>query len=109
MSVVVSTRLVRIVCCAGVGCLAFSVDPGNDAYAQSTLPSVTVDAPNRQAVRRPQAQLSARRTQQAPRRVAAQQPQPVQPVPYLTPSTGVLGGPQRPYAGGQVATGGGLG
>jgi iron complex outermembrane recepter protein len=85
------------------------VDPGNDAYAQSTLPSVTVDAPNRQAVRRPQAQRSARRTQQAPRRVAAQQPQPVQPVPYLTPSTGVLGGPQRPYAGGQVATGGGLG
>ena len=32
-----------------------------------------------------------------------------QPVPYLTPSTGVLGAPPPPYAGGQVATGGRLG
>jgi iron complex outermembrane receptor protein len=46
---------------------------------------------------------------EAPRRVAAPQLQQVPPVPYLTPSTGVLGGPPAPYAGGQVATGGRLG
>jgi iron complex outermembrane receptor protein len=33
----------------------------------------------------------------------------VEPVPFVTPSTGTLGAPPAPYAGGQVATGGGLG
>lgn len=43
------------------------------------------------------------------RRTAASTPRSVAPVPYLTPSTGALGAPPAPYAGGQVASGGSLG
>ena len=51
-------------------------------------------------------QTSAPRVQ---RRVAAPAARRIEPVPYVTPSTGTLGAPPAPYAGGQVATGGSLG
>lgn len=95
--------------CGAVSYLALSVSSMNEVYAQSPLPPVTVDEPDRQTVRRAPAQRSTGRAKQATRRVAAPLPQPVAPVPYLTPSTGALGAPPAPYAGGQVATGGQLG
>jgi iron complex outermembrane receptor protein len=92
-----------------VSCLALSVGALNEVHAQSSpLPTVTIDAPNRPAVRRAQPRSSAKRSQQAPRRVAAPSRQP-EPVPPVAPSTGALGAPPAPYAGGQVATGGRLG
>jgi iron complex outermembrane receptor protein len=94
--------------CGAASYLALSVGSLNEVHAQSTLPAVTIDAPNRQAVRRAQPRSSAKRTQQAPRRSAAASPPP-QPVGFVTPSTGALGAPPAPYAGGQVATGGRLG
>ena len=98
-----------VACCGAASYLALSVNSLNEAYAQSSsLPAVTIDAPNRPTVRRAQPQRSAKRTQQAPRRVAAPSRQP-EPVPFVTPSTGALGAPPAPYAGGQVATGGRLG
>ncbi|WP_456716320.1 TonB-dependent receptor [Bradyrhizobium sp. USDA 4353] len=78
------------------------------ASAQTKLPDVTVDAPKpktRQATQRTQATT----TRNAQRRVAARNLPPRAPVPYVTPSTGTIGAPPSPYAGGQVATGGGLG
>jgi len=102
-----SRKISRAACCGAVSYLALSIHSGNEAYGQAQLPPVTVDAPDRQAVRRTQPPRSTARTREAPRRVAAaNQPQPVR---YLTPSTGVLGAPPAPYAGGQVATGGQLG
>lgn len=90
----------------GVSYLALSVNSASEVYAQSApLPPVTVDAPNRETVRPTQIRRSTQRTQGAPRRAAAAPMQPTAPVPYVTPSTGVLGAPPAPYAGGQVATG----
>jgi iron complex outermembrane receptor protein len=54
-------------------------------------------------------QRSQTSTSRVQRRVAAPAPRRVEPVPYVTPSTGTLGAPPAPYAGGQVATGGSLG
>jgi iron complex outermembrane recepter protein len=102
-------KLAWVACfCGGVSGLALSLDSIGEAYAQSPLPAVTVDPPSRQAVRRTQPQRNAKRASEARRRVAAPASQ-AQPVPYLAPSTGVLGGAPAPYAGGQVATGGQLG
>ena len=96
--------------CGAVSYLALSVSSMNEVYAQSPLPPVTVDEPDRQTVRRTQPRRTTSRPQQASRRVAAPAPAALaEPIPYLTPSTGVLGAPPAPYAGGQVATGGQLG
>src|SRR5262245_45144979 len=91
-------------CYGAVSYLAFSVHSASEVYAQTPLPAVTVDEPSRQTVRRPPAQRSTGRARETPRRVAAPLPQPVAPVPYLTPATGALGAPPAPYAGGMVAT-----
>jgi iron complex outermembrane receptor protein len=106
---VAARNVVRAVSLGAVSYLALSlnVSIGQQAFAQ-TLPPVTVDAPSkpnpRQATQR--SQTSTSRVQ---RRVAAPAPRRVEPVPYVTPSTGTLGAPPAPYAGGQVATGGSLG
>jgi iron complex outermembrane receptor protein len=100
----------RVISLGAVSYLALSLDLAGSqkAFAQSNLPPVTVDAPGQQrarpAVRR--SQSSASRVQ---RRVAAPATSRAEPVPYVTPSTGTLGAPPAPYAGGQVATGGSLG
>ena len=100
----------RVISLGAVSYLALSLDLAGSqkAFAQSNLPPVTVDAPAQQrarpAVRR--SQTSASRVQ---RRVAAPAARHAEPVPYVTPSTGTLGAPPAPYAGGQVATGGSLG
>ena len=107
---VAARNVVRAVSLGAVSYLALSLDfsSGQKAFAQGSLPPVTVDAPTQQrarpAVRR--SQTSTTRTQ---RRVAAPALRRVEPVPYVTPSTGTLGAPPAPYAGGQVATGGSLG
>jgi len=106
---VAAKNVVRTVSLGAVSYFALSLGlaSGQQAFAQN-LPPVTVDAPSkpkaRQTSRRPQ--TSTTRTQ---RRVAAPAPRRVEPVPFVTPSTGTLGAPPAPYAGGQVATGGGLG
>lgn len=101
---------VRAVSLGAVSYLALSVTfaSGQKSFAQSSLPPVTVDAPSQQRARQaaPRSQTSSSRVQ---RRAAAPAPRRVEPVPYLTPSTGTLGAPPAPYAGGQVATGGSLG
>ena len=95
------------VCCSTVSYLALSIHSANDVYAEAVaLPPVAVDPPKRQAAQRPKTQKGAKKKAAAPVAAPAQQ---TQPVPYLTPSTGVLGAPPPPYAGGQVATGGQLG
>ena len=111
MTYVIATgNVVRAVSLGAVSYLALSLDfaSGQKAFAQSNLPPVTVDAPGRPRARpaAPRSQTSASRVQ---RRVAAPAPRRVEPVPYVTPSTGTLGAPPAPYAGGQVASGGSLG
>ncbi len=105
-----TVNVVRAVSLSAVSYLALSLGlaSGERAFAQSNLPPVTVDAPSQQRARpAPQrSQTSSSRTQ---RRAAAPAPRRVEPVPYVTPSTGTLGAPPAPYAGGQVATGGSLG
>ena len=70
---------------------------------------MTVDQPRSQPVRR------AAPTQRAATRSATRRPAPTppprraEPVRYVTPSTGTLGAPPAPYAGGQVASGASLG
>jgi iron complex outermembrane recepter protein len=88
--------------------LSLNITGSESAFAQSNLPPVTVDAPAQQRARpaAPRSQTSASRVQ---RRVAAPAPRRVEPVPYVVPPTGNLGAPPRPYAGGQVASGGSLG
>jgi iron complex outermembrane receptor protein len=99
-------KIHRVVCCGAVSYLALSVHATSNAYAESvSIPPVTVQAPERQTVRRARPQGGATRT----RVTAPPVPVPVAPVPYLTPTTGMLGGLPAPYAGGQVATGGQLG
>jgi iron complex outermembrane receptor protein len=80
----------------------FASDVSAEAVA---LPTVAVDPPKRQTPRRPQPRKAAKK--KAAPLVAA--PRQAEPVPYLTPSTGTLGAPPPPYAGGQVASGGRLG
>ncbi|MFH1340999.1 MAG: TonB-dependent siderophore receptor [Pseudomonadota bacterium] len=103
-------NVMRALSLGAVSYLALSLDlaSGQRAFAQGNLPPVTIDAPTQQRARPTvrRSQTSARRVQ---RRVAAPAPRRVEPVPYLTPSTGTLGAPPAPYAGGQVATGGSLG
>ncbi|WP_431205418.1 TonB-dependent receptor [Bradyrhizobium betae] len=105
-----SGRSVRAGVVGAVSFLALSLNFSSDqsAHAQGTLPPVTVDAPGkpkpRQAVQRTQ---SSR--ERAQRQATAAAPRNIAPVPYLTPSTGTLGAPPAPYAGGQVASGGSLG
>ncbi|MGJ4971813.1 MULTISPECIES: TonB-dependent receptor [unclassified Bradyrhizobium] len=94
-----------------VSSLALTLNVGGvqSALAQTKLPDVTVDAPKpkvRQTASRPQ--TTATRTAQQ-RRVAPRNLPPTAPVAYVTPSTGTVGAPPSPYAGGQVASGGGLG
>jgi iron complex outermembrane recepter protein len=100
---------VRAVSLGAVSYLALSLDvsSGQQAFAQN-LPPVTVDAPSQQRAR-PTVRRSQTSTSRVQRRVAAPAPRRVEPVPYVTPSTGTLGAPPAPYAGGQVATGGSLG
>jgi iron complex outermembrane receptor protein len=89
-----------------VSYLALSVNFASDVSAEAVaLPTVAVDPPKRQPPRRPQARKAAKK--KAAQLVAA--PRQAEPVPYITPSTGTLGAPPPPYAGGQVATGGRLG
>lgn len=84
-----------------------SYESAKDAYAQeaTSLPTVTVTAPKtgnkkrRTVARRATAPM---RSTVAPR-VAAAVRSP-EAVPYLTPSTGTIGQPPAPYAGGQVGT-----
>ncbi|MBR1234004.1 TonB-dependent siderophore receptor [Bradyrhizobium sp. AUGA SZCCT0182] len=110
MTYKIATRnVVRAVSLGAVSYLALSLDfaSGQKAFAQS-LPPVTVDAPTQQRAR-PAARRTQPSTSRVQRRVAAPAPRRIEPVPYLTPSTGTLGAPPAPYAGGQVATGGSLG
>ena len=100
----------RAVSLGAVSYLALSLDfaSGQKAFAQSNLPPVTIDAPG-QPTARPVVRRSTTSARRVQRRVAAPAPRRIEPVPYLTPSTGALGAPPAPYAGGQVATGGSLG
>lgn len=103
----VKKKLYCAALCGAVSYIALSVNSASDVYAEAvSLPPVAVDPPKRQAVQRPKTKKSARK--KAARPVAAPARQ-AEPVPYLTPATGVLGAPPPPYAGGQVATGGQLG
>ncbi|WP_235782660.1 TonB-dependent receptor [Bradyrhizobium murdochi] len=100
----------RAVSLGAVSYLALSLDfaGGSSAFAQN-LPPVTVDAPSQQRARPAPARRTQTSTSRVQRRVAAPAPRRVEPVPYATPSTGTIGALPAPYAGGQVATGGGLG
>ncbi len=75
----------------------------------SNLPPVTIDAPQQRHVTRPVIRPRPATSRSAVRRAAPRTPQPMQPVRYVTPSTGTIGAPPAPYAGGQVATGGRVG
>ncbi|MBR1123246.1 TonB-dependent siderophore receptor [Bradyrhizobium lablabi] len=101
----------RTVSLGAVSYLALMLDPQgrvDQVLAQSALPPVNVDAPKPTAPRaRPATQRAQRATAQ--RRVASPALRQVEPVPYVAPSTGALGAPPVPYAGGQVATGAQLG
>ena len=72
------------------------------------MPPVTVDAPGKPKPRQTTQRTPSSR-ERAQRRAAASPSRNVAPVPYLAPSTGTLGAPPAPYAGGQVASGGSLG
>ena len=102
----------RLILLAAVSTIALTLDPGGvrPLFAQTQLPDVTVDAPKqkpRQSVQR--AQASPSRTVQRRAETRNRPPPTTDPVPYVTPSTGTIGAPPAPYAGGQVASGGGLG
>jgi iron complex outermembrane recepter protein len=97
-----------MVALGSVSLIALSFTAADVAVAQSSLPAVTVDAPQprqarRTAVRRaPTARVTTTRRAAAPL-------QRVEPVRYVAPSTGTMGAPPTAYAGGQVGTGGQLG
>jgi len=103
-------NVVRAVSLGAVSYLVLSLDfaGGERAFAQSSLPPVTVDAPGQQRAR-PAAQRSQTSASRVHRRVAAPAPRRVEPVPYVVPPTGNVGALPAPYAGGQVARGGSLG
>ncbi|QOZ10385.1 TonB-dependent siderophore receptor [Bradyrhizobium sp. CCBAU 51765] len=104
-------KIVRTLSLGAVSYLALSLESSGDlqqAFAQTNLPPVTVDAPKpraRQSVQRSQSTRASR----GQRSVAAAAPRQAAPVPYVVPSTGTLGTVPPAYAGGQVATGGSLG
>jgi iron complex outermembrane recepter protein len=106
---VAARNVVRAVSLGAVSYLALSlgVSSSQQAFAQN-LPPVTVDAPSKPKPRQA-TQRSQTSTSRVQRRVAAPAPRRVEPVPYVTPSTGALGALPAPYAGGQVATGARLG
>ncbi|MGC2774363.1 MAG: TonB-dependent receptor [Bradyrhizobium sp.] len=93
-----------------VSSLALTLNVGGvqQAFAQTKLPDVTVEAP-KPKVRQSGQKTQATATRNVQRRVATRNLPPRAPVPYVTPSTGTIGAPPSPYAGGQVASGGGLG
>lgn len=101
-------KLVRTLALGSVSLIAISLITTETVIAQASLPAVTVDAPKqRQArpttVRRaPATRVTTTRRAPAPLRQA-------EPVRYVTPSTGTVGAPPAPYAGGQVGSGGQLG
>lgn len=99
----------EVVCLSAASYLVLSSDLIGKAYAQSSLPPVTVDAPG-QTVRRtaPSRQPAATRTQTR-RQTVRTDIRPVEPVRFVTPSTGTIGASPAPYAGGQVASGGRVG
>lgn len=105
-----SNGIVRAVAFGAVSYLALSLSiTGREkAFAQSALPPVTVEAPAQQRVR-----SAAKRSQtsisRAQRNAAGPTPRRVEPVPYVVPPTGNVGALSKPYAGGQVASGGSLG
>lgn len=93
-------------CCAAS---YLAVSAASPAIAQqSSLPPVTVDAPNRQVVRPARPATAARGTTQG-RRASRQTPRQVEPVRPVAPSTSVLAAPPAPYPGGQVAKGAQIG
>jgi iron complex outermembrane receptor protein len=94
----------RAICLGAVSYLALSIDFVREVKAQAALPTMTVIAPKPR-----QARHVVRTTPRAVSRSQRAAPQRVEPVRYATPSTGTLGSPAAPYAGGQVATGGQLG
>jgi iron complex outermembrane receptor protein len=108
---VVAKSMKRVISLGAASSLVLSLDVIGEtkAFAQSNLPPVTVEAP------KPRVRQSTQRQQtsagRASRSVARRESRPAAtaPVPYVTPSTGTLGAPPAPYAGGQVATGGSLG
>lgn len=108
-----SRPMARATSLAAVSSLALSLSlPSIElAHAQTALPPVNVNAPDkpkpRQALQR--SQSPSRNTAQRRAAASASAPRTAAPVPYLTPATGALGAPPAPYAGGQVASGGGLG
>ncbi|MPZ39509.1 MAG: TonB-dependent siderophore receptor [Rhizobiales bacterium] len=108
----VKKKLYWAICCGTVSYLALSLlYSTKDVYAEESvpLPAVTVDPPKRQPARRARPQRAAKKKARAPARRVAAPVTPPAAVPYVTPSTGALGAPPPPYAGGQVATGGRLG
>ena len=88
-------KLYWAVCCGAVSYLPLSYQLAKDAYAQEAtpLPTVTVTAPK----------AGNKKPRTVARRVAAPVRSP-EAVPHLTPSTGTIGQPPAPYAGGQVGT-----
>jgi iron complex outermembrane receptor protein len=102
----VTKNFTRALCLGAVSYLVLSIDLSSPVLAQSaSLPAVTVEAPVRQTARgaapsrRPSANRAASRRTPSPLRQA-------EPVPYVTPRTGIIGTLPAAYAGGQVATGG---
>ena len=95
---VAARNVVRAVSLGAVSYLALSLDVSSSqqAFAQN-LPPVTVDAPSKPKPRQA-TQRSQTSTSRVQRRVAAPAPRRVEPVPYVTPSTGTLGAPPAPYA-----------
>ncbi|MFK4508651.1 iron complex outermembrane receptor protein [Bradyrhizobium daqingense] len=104
-------KIVRTLSLGAVSYLALSLESSGDfqqAYAQTNLPPVTVDAP-RPRVRQPIQRSQSTRASRGQRSVAAAAPRQAAPIPYVVPSTGTVGTVPPAYAGGQVATGGSLG
>ncbi len=103
-------NLKQAVCLGAVSYLALSLNSIQGVQAQSSLPAITVDPPNRivrAATTRRAATTSPRATA---RRAAPAVPQvPVADRPGGFNSTAQLGAPPPSYAGGQVATGGRVG
>ncbi|MEH2622691.1 iron complex outermembrane receptor protein [Bradyrhizobium sp. AZCC 1719] len=98
-------KLYCAVCCGTASYLALSFQLVQEVHAREpvSLPAVTIDSPKRQAARRLQPQQGARSARVVAPRAAAPARQ-AAAVPYLTPSTGTIGQPPAPYAGGQVGT-----
>ena len=95
-------KFTRALLLGAVSYLVLSIDLSSPVFAQSTpLPAVTVDAPVRQTAR----SVAPSRRTSASRAAARRTPF----VPYVTPSTGIIGALPAAYAGGQVATGGQVG